>query len=943
MERLEWALHYAGIGWEVFPVYCILPDGSCSCGSPGCKSAAGKHPRIPGGFKGASKDKATVTKWWGQWPDANIGVATGEKSNLCVVDVDVDKGGKESLEKLLHKSGSLPPTIHQETGGGGWHYFYENDEDTFSCVEPFLPGIDIRAKGGYVVVPPSNHRSGGTYKWTNGNAPVDRKAAHLPAWIKQSFVDKKKEKTETRAKKENRKNRNGDYGEALRRAEAYIRSVDGGVQGQNGSGHCFNAAQALVRGFGLGEQDAFFVLKNEYSPKCKPPWSDKELLHKIKDASAKSTLEEGYLLNAERPERRASSPTPKPREKIEERRVEEEKEEAPKPDNDAVCASLPGAPVSDKIKIPWAYEIGIGGVKHYGAADKNGEVKTKVVVDAPVIISALIEIPQKNMCLGRLSWVAHGQWRHKFHRLGDLTVKRKVEQLADAGINVGSANAGDLAKFFQDFYQRNRSAMPRIRAHNTLGWQWGNTFLWGGTAISSAGREKAREAEPSQWSKESTLFYDDDPGTMQLALCYEQKGKADEWRRTIGRVCDFPALRLAVLSALATPLLEILDKNNCMVPNFMVEFSNTTSTGKTSLLRIAASCWGDANERGVGSQIGSWSASSTYIERMAQLRSGLPLFLDDTKVARRPEIITNTIYLIASGQGAGRGTVTGVQERRSFRTILVSTGEGRSVDLSKDGGTHARTISYWGAPFGEPSEEMGEILGDIAIVIRENHGHAGPTFVEWLCKRMDKASTWAESFLLERTKWMQNAESGPEKRQADYYALLSLTEKLAGEAGVLPWTVGDDSSLRELRELHHSVGDEADPAVDALDHLRSVCRSRRRDFICDDGINPLPHGGILGRWQERSSVTDGYIAIFPDKMVTMLEAGGFDPSSVRRAWNSMGICRGAACRINGHVCKVVRFEDGVFNDDIKGSETREDRDADNGEGQGDFFGAGEEH
>jgi hypothetical protein len=90
-------------------VHSVKSAGRCSCSKPECKQQ-GKHPRTEHGFKDASKDPEQIRAWWKRWPDAPIGVATGEVSNFVVVDVDLGKGGPDSLIELEEKNGALQAT-----------------------------------------------------------------------------------------------------------------------------------------------------------------------------------------------------------------------------------------------------------------------------------------------------------------------------------------------------------------------------------------------------------------------------------------------------------------------------------------------------------------------------------------------------------------------------------------------------------------------------------------------------------------------------------------------------------------------------------------------------------------------------------------------------------------------------------------------------------------
>src|SRR6266852_4672441 len=83
------AVSYARLGWHVFPLHTPLPDQSppCSCGNLKCEQP-GKHPREKGWQQSATTVEAVIKRWWGQWPEANIGLVTGPANGLWVLDVD---------------------------------------------------------------------------------------------------------------------------------------------------------------------------------------------------------------------------------------------------------------------------------------------------------------------------------------------------------------------------------------------------------------------------------------------------------------------------------------------------------------------------------------------------------------------------------------------------------------------------------------------------------------------------------------------------------------------------------------------------------------------------------------------------------------------------------------------------------------------------------------
>jgi P4 family phage/plasmid primase-like protien len=83
--------------------------------------------------------------------------------------------------------------------------------------------------------------------------------------------------------------------ERVARAKRYLGKMPPAIQGQDGSKACFNAACVLVRGFDLPWSIALDLMRQEYNPRCVPPWSEDELQHKV-DSATQSTRPRGYLL-----------------------------------------------------------------------------------------------------------------------------------------------------------------------------------------------------------------------------------------------------------------------------------------------------------------------------------------------------------------------------------------------------------------------------------------------------------------------------------------------------------------------------------------------------------------------------------------------------------------------------------------------------------------------
>jgi hypothetical protein len=124
-----------------------------------------------------------IRLWFHGREDLNIGIITGERSGLVVIDVDPAHGGDQSLARIEALHGRLPSTIQAITGGGGRHIYFRHPGGVVRNKVAILPGVDLRGDGGYVVAPPSLHVSGRRYAWEKDHAPGEVEIASIPSWL----------------------------------------------------------------------------------------------------------------------------------------------------------------------------------------------------------------------------------------------------------------------------------------------------------------------------------------------------------------------------------------------------------------------------------------------------------------------------------------------------------------------------------------------------------------------------------------------------------------------------------------------------------------------------------------------------------------------------------------------------------------------------------------
>lgn len=218
---MDAALYYAELGYRVFP----------------CQ-VNGKEPATEHGCLDATNDVEQITRWWSANSRYNVAIST---DGLLVVDVDPQ--GKPwvatvNQDDLMRGSMTVTPR-------GGMHYWFtQNGSELHNTTSKLAPGVDTRATGGYVLVPPSVV-GGKPYQWV---AELEVSQPVVPQWI----IDRlgihqpiRESVTETIPE--------GNRNQAMIRYAGYLRRA------------------------GLGEQEILTSLEAINTSRCRPPLLPAEL------------------------------------------------------------------------------------------------------------------------------------------------------------------------------------------------------------------------------------------------------------------------------------------------------------------------------------------------------------------------------------------------------------------------------------------------------------------------------------------------------------------------------------------------------------------------------------------------------------------------------------------------------------------------------------------
>lgn len=219
--------------------------------------SSSKRPPNNYSWQPLQKRRMTVKEILGCSVLENIGIVTGAISGIAVVDCDTP----EAVDRFRNER-KTPVVVKTPRGV---HFYYRHPGEHVKTCKGV--GFDIRGDGGYVVAPPSVV-DGKQYEFQTGSEEL--KPVNLPLfdlnWVP-------KPKTETGSTEFDNKIRNG---------AAYIKTIHA-TQGNGGDKATFVAA-CYLKDSGMDQMEAWLAMLDWNQTNAKPPWNDKDLLHKLKSA-----------------------------------------------------------------------------------------------------------------------------------------------------------------------------------------------------------------------------------------------------------------------------------------------------------------------------------------------------------------------------------------------------------------------------------------------------------------------------------------------------------------------------------------------------------------------------------------------------------------------------------------------------------------------------------
>ncbi len=535
-----------------------------------------------------------------------------------------------------------------------------------------------------------------------------------------------------------------------------------------------------------------------------------------------------------------------------------------------VSETMPDAPMADQLLVPAYYDIQDDGVfllkadQHVTAGFQEVE---ELILPDPVLITGRARQQADGEEFVELCWRRDHAWRRLTVSRGDVASSRQIVALARHGFPVTSRTAGDVVEYLAAFESANLSNLPEIRLTARLGWHEVNghsCFLLGRNVFA---------AEATVDSLSITTFRGADAGDEQIIEGFSKAGSFEAWREGISLLKGYPRALMPVYGAFTPPLLKILG-----VTNFGMNLSGPSTCGKTSTLLVAASPYGQPD-----ALLRTWQATATSLERSFTILCDLPVFIDETKLASRKDMIGTILYLFHSGQGKGRGSKDGLRRSERFRGGMICTGEAPIASYSPDGGQHARVVEIWGLPFGRKDEATAGVIHRLVDTVSRNYGHAGPCWIKFILDHEADWPQWKEEYEVYRQQYIGFAKGRAVAiRMAAFYAAIDFTAMYVHEALELPWPY--DAVMENLYDELVMESRQVDRARVALQQVYSWAQANESRFY--GRHDSMPFSGYAGRWDVAQEWE--FLAFFPHQLEKVLADFGFEHQAILRTWRDKG-------------------------------------------------------
>ena len=457
--------------------------------------------------------------------------------------------------------------------------------------------------------------------------------------------------------------------------------------------------------------------------------------------------------------------------------------------------------------IPDAFEIGENGwlykLVQKGTGD-NKETVRKLITSTPPFITKQFKDIENSEISYELSFGKNNHITKIPVQAIDIADTKNIINLSSKGLDVDTVNRLEVVNFISMFKRINELETEKT--------------------VSRLGHVKGRFIHPLINSDVELVIHED--GYKRLASAFKTKGTLQDYSDTVFKqVKNSPMAMMVIYASLGSILLNDFD-----VEPFIEDISGKTSTGKTTVLKVGSSVWG------TNDLISEWNTTKVNVERKASMMNSFPLIYDDTRKAPVYQL-ADIVYQFSGGRSKGRGNIHSIDVEKTWKNILISTGETSIVEYDNGkGGMSARVITLQDNPFNDDVD-----LNALYDGLENNYGHLGLAFIEQYEKHKVE---YKESFKGHAKLFVEKAgDNEVMQRLGRPFALLQTSAEILNDIEGFEHDLYStvQCAYESMKESNKSIDKPKQLLVEVLEYMQA-----NRNNIIGEGYPELYSGEIKG-------------------------------------------------------------------------------------------------
>ncbi len=421
---------------------------------------------------------------------------------------------------------------------------------------------------------------------------------------------------------------------------------------------------------------------------------------------------------------------------------------------------------------------------YYLGTSQDGEDIPPFWVCSPLTITARTRDGQGHNWGYLLEWQDPDGQAHTWAMPSEMLAGQGDEYrrvLHDGGLDIAP---GTKAKNHLTIYIQSTNTTERALCTDRIGWH-GDTFVLPDGALGGT---------------EQRILYQSNQTTQHA---FKQKGTLESWQRHVAMPSEGNSRAVFALSCGFAPVLLALAGED----SGGFHFRGDSSSGKTTLLKLAASVWGGPD------YLQRWRATTNGLEGLAQMHNDGLLILDELAQVD-PKEAGEIAYMLGNGSGKVRASRMGLAKKSArWRLLYLSAGEIGLSEHVRSIGREVKTgqeIRLADIP-ADAGQGMGvfETIGDtqdsptFARMLCEStthhHGVSGKMFLNHVVDHKEEMEDWIrQQRKIFVAKVVPIGASGQVTRVAERFAIVAIAGALATNIGITGWQVGVAEKAAEL-------------------------------------------------------------------------------------------------------------------------------------------------